>query len=142
MASQLFLLYEYLMTTSPFILHEIFPNPEPVNLLRNRFPDWRASTTTLFIVPACQPTQAGGIDTSESIPGLHKRLQIRAQRYYHALPLLDAFQPVLVLPAEEGGERHDHRHDPHQADHSADVTRVSRAYVVRLRHCPVPEQNK
>jgi hypothetical protein len=86
MASQLFLLYEYLMTTSPFILHEIFPNPEPEfeNLLRSlridSFPDWRASTTTPFIVPACQTSQAGGIDSSESIPGLHKQLQIRAQR--------------------------------------------------------------
>jgi hypothetical protein len=43
---------------------------------RNRFPARRAGTTTLFVVLA---RQAGGIDSSESIPGLHKRLQIRAQ---------------------------------------------------------------
>ncbi len=29
-------------------------------------------------MPACQATQAGGIHTLESIPGLHKRLKIRA----------------------------------------------------------------
>jgi hypothetical protein len=39
----------------------------------NRFP----GTTTLFIVLARQATLAGGIDFSESIPGLLKRLQIR-----------------------------------------------------------------
>ncbi len=33
---------------------------------------------TLFVVPARQATSVGGIDYSESIPGLHKRLQIRA----------------------------------------------------------------
>ncbi len=46
---------------------------------RNLFPAWRASTTTLFVVPASQATKAGGIDSSESNPELHKRLQIRAQ---------------------------------------------------------------
>jgi hypothetical protein len=30
-------------------------------------------------IPARQATKASGIDSSESIPGLHKRLQIRAQ---------------------------------------------------------------
>ncbi len=34
---------------------------------------------TLFVALARQATQAGEIDSSESIPGLHKRLQIRAQ---------------------------------------------------------------
>ena len=38
---------------------------------RNRFPAWRIGTTTLFDVPA-HHRQAG-------IPGLLKRLQIRAQ---------------------------------------------------------------
>jgi hypothetical protein len=45
---------------------------------RNRFTAWQACTTTLFVVSARQATQGGGIDSSESIPGLHKRLQIRA----------------------------------------------------------------
>jgi hypothetical protein len=45
---------------------------------RNRFPAWRAGTTTLFDVPARQATQAGGIDSLESIPGLLKRFQIWA----------------------------------------------------------------
>jgi hypothetical protein len=42
---------------------------------RNRFASlaWQAGTTTLFVV------QAGGIDFLESIPELHKRLQIQAQ---------------------------------------------------------------
>ena len=35
--------------------------------------------TTQFDVPACKDTLAGGIDSLESIPGLLKRLQIRAQ---------------------------------------------------------------
>jgi len=46
---------------------------------RNRFPAWRAGTTTLFGAPGRQATQADEIDSSDSIPGLHKRLQIRAQ---------------------------------------------------------------
>ncbi len=47
---------------------------------KNRFSGWRAGATTLFVVPARQATYAGEIDSSESIPGLHKRLQIRALR--------------------------------------------------------------
>ncbi len=39
----------------------------------------QAGTTTLLVVPARQVTLAGRIDSSESIPGLLKRLQIRAQ---------------------------------------------------------------
>jgi len=35
--------------------------------------------TTQFDVPARKDTSAGGIDSLESIPGLLKRLQIRAQ---------------------------------------------------------------
>ncbi len=52
---------------------------KPFKEPRNRFPAWLAATTTLFVVPARQAAQAGGIDSSESIPGLLKRLQIRAQ---------------------------------------------------------------
>jgi hypothetical protein len=33
----------------------------------------------MVIVPARQATYAGGIHSLESFPGLHKRLQIRAQ---------------------------------------------------------------
>ncbi len=51
---------------------------KPFKEPRNRFPSWRSGTTTLFVGPARQTTKAGGIDFSESIPGLHKRLQIRA----------------------------------------------------------------
>jgi hypothetical protein len=45
---------------------------------RDRFPAWWAGTTTLFVLPARQAI-ARGIDFSESILGLLKRLQIRAQ---------------------------------------------------------------
>jgi hypothetical protein len=45
---------------------------------RNRFPAWRAGTKTLFDVLARQATQGGEINSMESIPGLLKRLQIRA----------------------------------------------------------------
>jgi hypothetical protein len=44
---------------------------------RNRFPAWRPGTTTLFDVPGRQAIQG----LVESIPGLLKRLQIRAQRW-------------------------------------------------------------
>ncbi len=46
---------------------------------RNRFQAWRAGTTTLFVVQARQASWVGGIDSSDSIPGLLKCLQIRAQ---------------------------------------------------------------
>ncbi len=46
---------------------------------RYRFPAWRAGTTTIFFVPARQVSKACGIESSESVPGLHNRLQIRAQ---------------------------------------------------------------
>ncbi len=58
----------------PVFVRSSRPFKEP----RNRFPAWRACTTTLFVVPARQATWVGGIGLSESIPGLHKRLQIRA----------------------------------------------------------------
>jgi hypothetical protein len=60
------------------IVHGIQAEPEFVNFFketRNRFPAWGAGTTTLFYVPA---HQAGGIGSLESIPGLLKRLPIRA----------------------------------------------------------------
>jgi hypothetical protein len=40
---------------------------------------WRASTTTQLDVPVHPATYAGGIDSLESIPGLLKHLEIRAQ---------------------------------------------------------------
>jgi hypothetical protein len=52
---------------------------KPFKVPRNRFSAWRDGATTLFVVPARQGNKAGGIDFSESIPGLHKRSQIRAQ---------------------------------------------------------------
>jgi hypothetical protein len=52
---------------------------KPFKKPRNRFLAWRAATTTLFDLPARQATQAGGIGSLESIAGLLKRLQIRAQ---------------------------------------------------------------
>jgi hypothetical protein len=58
------------------------PEPVFVDLLRSPGIDylpWRAGTKTLFVVLARQATWAGEIDSSESMPGLHKRLQIRAQ---------------------------------------------------------------
>ena len=37
---------------------------------RNRFPAWRAGTTTLFDATAARLNRLGGIDSLESIPGL------------------------------------------------------------------------
>ncbi len=51
---------------------------KPFKEPRNRFPAWRAGMTTLFVAPGRHATQAGGIESSESIPSLLKRLQIRA----------------------------------------------------------------
>jgi hypothetical protein len=45
---------------------------------RNRLPAWRAGTAALLHLPASQATYAGGMDSLESVPGLLKRLQIRA----------------------------------------------------------------
>jgi hypothetical protein len=47
------------------------------------------------IVPARQATQAGGIDSLESIPGLHKRLQI--------WPLVISFFPLLFSKRNRKG---------------------------------------
>jgi hypothetical protein len=58
----------------------LYPEPEFVNLFKepmNRFPTWRIGPTALFDVPARLITLAGGIDSLESSPELHKRLQIR-----------------------------------------------------------------
>ncbi len=54
----------------------------PFKGAQESIPTWWAGTTTLFVVPA--PTGYVGceIDSSESIPGLHKRLQIRALDFY------------------------------------------------------------
>ncbi len=52
---------------------------KPFKEPRNRFPAWRAGTTSLFDVPARQATKAGGINSMKSIPGLLERFQIRAQ---------------------------------------------------------------
>ncbi len=62
----------------------------PLMETRNRFPAWRADMTTLFFVPARQATQSCEIDSSESIPGLHKCSQIRA---LYDNPFLLGFQP-------------------------------------------------
>ncbi len=45
---------------------------------KNRFSARRAGATNLFVVPARQASWAEEIESSESIPGLHKRLQIWA----------------------------------------------------------------
>ncbi len=47
---------------------------KPFQEPRNRFPAWRAGTTTLFVVPARHAIYAGGIESSKSILS---RLQIR-----------------------------------------------------------------
>jgi len=61
-------------TDTVFLTRICKPFKEP----RNRFPARLAGTTTLFVVPARQAAQTGGIDSSESIPGLLKRLRVRA----------------------------------------------------------------
>ncbi len=62
---------------------------KPFKEPRNRFPAWRAGMTALLLVPARQATQAGEIDSSESIPGLLERLQLRA-----------CTLPTLLVPRE------------------------------------------
>ncbi len=60
---------------------------KPFKEPRNRFPTWRVRKTALSDVPARQATLAGLIDSLESISGLLKRLQIRAQKWQkHELP--------------------------------------------------------
>ena len=43
-----------------------------------------------------------------------------SDKYYHALPVLHVLRPVLVLPAEQGGEGHDDGHDPDEGDQHPD----------------------
>jgi hypothetical protein len=63
---------------------------KPFKEHRNRFPAGRAGTKTLFVVPVRQATETGGNNYSESIPGLLKRLQIRAQPYLSYRPAMQA----------------------------------------------------
>ncbi len=58
---------------------------------RNQFPAWRAGTTSLFA------TQAGCIGFLESIPGLHKHVQIRALDLNYRLSLLKKINPQYML---------------------------------------------
>ncbi len=64
---------------------------KPFKESMNRFPASRTDATTLFVVPARQATSAGGIDSLESIPGLHKSLPIRALGVRYANPILTQF---------------------------------------------------
>jgi hypothetical protein len=65
-----------------------FKNP------RNRFPSY-SGPTTLFVVPAHQATLAGGIDSSESIPGGFLKV------YKYWLLLSAEFRPVDELRCVE-----------------------------------------
>ena len=65
------------MPTYPWT--NIYTEPVFVDLFRSpEIDSRRAGTTTLFGAPGRQATQADEIDSSDSIPGLHKHLQIRA----------------------------------------------------------------
>ena len=59
---------------------------------------------------------------------------------HHTLAILDSLRPVVILPAEEGREGHDDRHDPHRGDQHPDGGRVPRVNVVGVRHGPIPAQ--
>ncbi len=54
------------------------PSPNMKTEPRNRFPAWRAGTTTLFDVRYRPARLYCGIDSLDSIPRLLKRLRIRA----------------------------------------------------------------
>jgi hypothetical protein len=54
---------------------------------RNRFSAWQAGTATLFVVLAHQATQAGGIGSSESIPGLLNVYKYGLGTYQHFIGL-------------------------------------------------------
>ncbi len=58
---------------------------------------WRVGTITQFVVPTRQATQAVGIDSLGSIPGLLKRLQIWAQ-----LNMLQADLQVVLEELDTG----------------------------------------
>lgn len=59
---------------------------------------------------------------------------------HHTLAVLDVLRPVLILPAEEGGEGDDDRHDPDGGDQHPDRGRVPRVDVVGVCHGPIPAQ--
>ncbi len=69
-----------LCTRRPYIIWRRARTCESFEEPKNRSPASRACTTTLFDVPGRQATWAREIDSLESVPGLLKRLQIRAQK--------------------------------------------------------------
>ncbi len=64
---------------------------KPFKKSRNWFQPWRASTTAIFDVMSRQATEAGGIVSLESIPGILTRLQIRALAVQHDNPIPSQF---------------------------------------------------
>jgi hypothetical protein len=62
----------------------------------------------IFIVPARQTTYPGGVDSSESMLGLHKRLQIRALPAPHGCPPPPrnlGFPIIRVADPDPGGQK-------------------------------------
>lgn len=51
---------------------------------------------------------------------------------------LDAFVPIVVLPAEERETRNEQRDEPHDGDHRRDPADRPLLDVVDARHRPVP----
>ena len=66
-------------------IHFLYPESVFVNLLgaQESIPSLAGRYDNPFLVPARRATESGGTDSSESIPGLHKRLQIRVQGAIH-----------------------------------------------------------
>ena len=62
---------------------------------------------------------------------------------HHALFLLvDPDLEVVVLPAEERRQRHDHGRQPDHQDHRPDRPKGPRVNVMNVRHSPIPESEK
>jgi hypothetical protein len=62
-------------TLSPYLWTLRSPGIDSKESIPTTYVSWRPGTIAIFVVPA---RQAGGIDASDSIPGLLKCLQIRA----------------------------------------------------------------
>ena len=93
---------------------------------------WRPDTTNRVIVPGRQATKAGGVDSSESIPGLLTRLKIRGMRadlapsqqvvgvFFYLRQIGKIFCSVWPLPEywwivrnKTEDKSHSHRGSPH-----------------------------
>jgi hypothetical protein len=84
--------HELLQTAEPEFLTFKEPRNRSKESILPAYVACRTDTITLFVIPAGKAIFSGGIDSLESIPGLLKRLQIRALSGYSLKPHLTYYR--------------------------------------------------